>query len=120
MNGFFLSTDLMFTSRVVAAAAAAGAPAQVVGSPAKLLEKAAESPIDYVLIDLGRPALNVTEFIAALKNLEVPPQRILAYGAHVHEALLQAATEAGCDAVFTRGQFSGNMPAIFGNLATPN
>jgi hypothetical protein len=36
----------------------------------------------------------------------------VAYAPHVHEQLLQAAAEAGCNEVFTRGQFDRQMEDI--------
>lgn len=72
----------------------------------------AESGVDMVILDLTTSRLNVAEAIAQLRALSKPPKSIIAYGPHVQEAALQAAQEAGCDLVLTRGQFNAQMDEL--------
>lgn len=112
MPGLYLTKDLMFSSRVSSAARAAGLDVKVVVSPAALLDQAAAEQIDVVIVDLDMHGLNVRELVPQLRQLKHPPRAIVGYGPHVYEHLLATATEAGCDEVFTRGQFNSQMDQI--------
>ena len=65
-----------------------------------------------VILDLGMPGLDVRGVVARLRALRVPAAKIIAFGPHVHEALLQAARDAGCDTVLARGQFYARLDEI--------
>jgi hypothetical protein len=59
--------------------------------------------------------------VAQLKTTPGAPPTIIAFGPHVHEALLDAATQAGCDEVFSRGQFFAQLDEIISrNLGDPS
>jgi CheY-like chemotaxis protein len=116
MEILFLTTDLLFSSRVSGAAARAGLTLQTVASPAALLELAAaaeESPL--ALLDLNSPGVDPVELAPALRALSNPPRAIIAYGPHVQEERLAAATAARCDEVLTRGQFNARMDEMLAN-----
>lgn len=99
----FLSSDLMFSSRVVGAAQALGVQVQLVAAPSLLADKTtADCRIAFV--DLALDGLNLPAAVQAIRS-GAPQARIIAYGAHVDEAALAAASDAGCDTVLTRGQF---------------
>src|SRR5262245_46172852 len=99
----FLSSDLMFSSRLAGAAQTLGVPLQLVASQTNLAGKlTADSHL--ILIDLGLPTLDLPAAIAAVRAA-APAARILAFGAHVNESALASAQSAGCDTVLTRGQF---------------
>mgnify|MGYP000141423721 CR=1 FL=1 len=51
------------------------------------------------------PKLDPLDLVPRLRGLDTPPGAIVAFGPHVHRAKLQAAQEAGCEEVFSRGQF---------------
>jgi len=99
----FLSSDLMFSSRVVGAAQALGVPLQLVAQlaslPAKLTPDCRLVFVDLAVSDLDLPAAIATIRTAA------PGAQVLAFGAHVNEGALAAAQAAGCDVVLSRGQF---------------
>jgi DNA-binding NarL/FixJ family response regulator len=99
----FLSSDLMFSSRVVGAAQTLGVPVQMVADPFALPEKI-EADCRLVMIDLSLDGLNLPAAVRAIRSA-APQARVVAYGAHVDEAALADASEAGCDVVLTRGQF---------------
>lgn len=105
MPVYYLTGDLLFSSRVSGAASNLGVDLQIVGSLEKLLEHAAEaSECKLVLIDLTLATLDVATAVAAVRE-RFPTARIVAYGPHVQEQRLQSAVDAGCDEVLARGQF---------------
>ena len=65
--------------------------------------------VEAVLVDLGTPGLKPNDLAERLAPLATGRPAIVAFGPHVHEALLSAAREAGCDEVVSRGQFSRNL-----------
>jgi hypothetical protein len=91
-----------------------GVPLQTAGTAAWLydLVRAAIRP-PVVILDLS--AINVVDlgkFIEWLRGTANPPRAIIAYGPHVQDETLRAATTAGCDEVLTRGQFNARMDEV--------
>ncbi len=78
----------------------------------ELLTAAAQRGPNSVFLDLSMPNIDVAALVRDLRNLELPPERIVAFGPHVHGPLLQQAKHAGCDEVLTRGQFHANLEAV--------
>ena len=113
VNLLFLTTDLMFSSRVAGAAARLGLPVRTAETAAALLEltTAADQP-PLVLLDLNTPGVDPVELVPALRAAANPPRAVVAYGPHVHEERLAAATAAGCDVVLSRGQFNAHMDDV--------
>ena len=109
MKCLYITTDLMFSSRVSGVAQRVGVDLQTSG-PATVVEGLSIAP-DLVIIDLSTPGISIAELVMQVKA-GVPSARVIAYGPHVHEAKLAAAQAAGCDAVFTRGQFDRDIAAI--------
>jgi CheY-like chemotaxis protein len=110
----FLSTDLMFSSRVTAAAQGANVSLQTVAKIDVAQSYSAVEPAAVprlVILDLSTTGMDVAANVAAWRALEHPP-RIVAYAPHVHEARLAAARAAECDAVYTKGQFDSKLDAI--------
>lgn len=114
MSVVVLSSDLATGSQIHAAAKQAGAPCATARGPKSLAEKAAGSKL--VLIDLTTPQLDLPEIVASLKAMESPPA-VVAFGPHVHTQQLQAAKDAGCDAVLTRGQMHSQAVELIERLA---
>ncbi len=113
MEIIFLTTDLLFSSRVAGAAARAGLKLRTAASRATLLDLAGaaeDNPI--VLLDLNSPGVEPADVVPALRALPNPPRAIIAYGPHVQEDRLAAATASGCDEVLTRGQFNATMDDV--------
>ena len=113
MSGVFLSSDLMFTSRVTGTAKAQGAEVTAVGRADALLERIDEQTL-LVMLDLGSPGVDPAELVPAIRARS-PQARIVAYAPHVHEQRLAAAAEAGCDEVLTRGQFNAGLDQLLAN-----
>jgi len=103
-SALFLTGDVIFASKVQAAAGRTGKRLEMVMSPAALSERMQEG-VRLVLIDLTAPGLDVGDLLPRLRARENPPA-VVAYAPHVHEQTLAAAAEAGCDLVLTRGQFN--------------
>ena len=100
----FLSSDLMFSSRVVAAAKQLNVEMVLVPIAASLPTKlTADSGL--VLVDLSLDGLNLPSVVKAVKSA-APQAKVVAYGAHVDHAALADAADAGCDLVLTRNQFN--------------
>ena len=106
MKIVLFTTDLMAASKI---AAPVGAELCTVAGREQLLVAAPTARL--LVIDLNSLDSGIRELIANLKSA-APTARIIAFGPHVHEAKLQAARDAGCDAVFTRGQFHANTVEI--------
>jgi len=69
-----------------------------------------------VLVDLASSNADPAELIAKLNAHSHRPKAILAFGPHVHEAKLAAASDAGSDVVLSRGQFDAQMDALLEKL----
>ncbi len=104
MSAVFLTTDLIFASRLQAAAQSAGVDLRLVSTAAALLELARSAAIGLVILDLTTANCDPQQLVSGLRGSEHVPQ-IIAYAPHVMESRLAAARQAGCDRVLTRGQF---------------
>ncbi len=116
MTILFVSGDLMFGSQLSFAAQRAGATLLTAPHLAAVREKLSQATPRLALVDLNSVGKDLSEVVAALKGL-TPPPHIIAYGPHVHEALLAEAQSLGCDRVLTRGQFNAQMAQIIGEFA---
>ena len=114
----FLTTDLVFPSRVAGVAAKVGARMETAISESALLEtlRETESADSLVLLDLSAE-IDPAQLVAALKAQSPPPRAIIAFGPHVHEAKLTAARAAGCNVVLSRGQFDAQIGTILEQFA---
>ena len=112
-----LSMDLMFPSRIRAAAAQQGVELAVAMSPAALEDRLAEGTCPLLIVDLAASHVDMSEFVPTIKKQEHAPGAILAVGPHVQEESLRAAIEAGCDLVLTNGQFHSQMDDILVQFA---
>ena len=112
MSVLLFTTDLMTSSKVDAAARRQGVTLVTVASGTALLEKAGEAGAALVILDLNSPGVDPADLVSKLRGLSAPPRSILAFGPHVHEAKLEAARAAGCDAVISRGQFHAQVDEL--------
>jgi CheY-like chemotaxis protein len=112
----YLTNDLVFSSRVAAAGRSAGVPVRVTAAPGQLADALREEPAGLLLLDLTTPGLDPAALLASLETSSARP-RILAYAPHVMTGRLQAARDAGCDQVLTRGQFHSQLEAIVDSIA---
>jgi DNA-binding NarL/FixJ family response regulator len=111
---WYLSADLLFSSRVTSVAQQLGRQMELLTLPAAvdalLNDPAAPSP-DLVLIDLSMPGLDLALLVPRLREIASSP-KIIAYGPHVQVARLQAAEAAGCDVVMSNGEFNSRIAEI--------
>ncbi len=105
-----LAQDLFFGSRIEGTARSLGREFDSCPSVETLLIRAVGA--ELVLIDLTIPELDVAGLLPRLRALDPPPKAVIAFGPHVFTTQLEAAREAGCDDVYTRGAFDRDMPAI--------
>ena len=112
MRALVLTADLACSSKMAAAAARTGTELTTVFDAAALEKLASEAPTDFVVLDLSTPRLEPGGLVARLRQIPSPPRAIVAFGPHVHEALLAAASSAGCDLVISRGQFYSRIDQI--------
>lgn len=111
----FLSSDLMFSSRVLGAAKQLGVDLQLVTKPSDLPSRLT-SDCRLLLIDLAQPQLEVSAAITALRQI-APAAQSVAFGSHVDTASLAAAKEAGCDVVLSRSQFQNQYAGLLRDFA---
>jgi len=112
MDVVLLSSDLVVASRVEGAAARVRASLQPAATIDRAVELCEQSRVQLIIVDLSAPALKPKELLERLDSLADNRPVVVAFGPHVHEALLSAAREAGCDEVMSRGQFLGQLEAI--------
>ncbi len=119
MEILFLTTDLLFSSRVTGAAARLCLPVRTAGRAETLLEmaNASDGPA-IVILDLKPSIVDPAQLVPDLRTAAHPPRAIIAYGPHVQEDRLAAATAAGCDEVLTRGQFNAQMDDMLRKWST--
>jgi DNA-binding NarL/FixJ family response regulator len=115
MQSLFLTPDLMFSSRVLGAASAAGVGLKIVPAAGDVVRFVSDD-CRLVLVDLTMPGLDLPRVVAAVRE-KAPAARIIAFGPHVEEAMLAAAQEAGCE-VLTRGQFNQQYAQLLQSAAT--
>jgi CheY-like chemotaxis protein len=116
MSVIFFSTDLVFSSRLAAAADRQGIALVTVSSIDAALARLADGAVALAILDLSvsglRPDDAVRRLREAQKNLA-----LVAYAPHVHEERLQAARDAGCDLVLSRGGFDRQIDDLLARYA---
>jgi len=118
MRVLLLTSDLAVSSKVAGAAVRQQAVLVVAADVENAGASDPEESYNLAIVDLGIPRLDVRQIVERLKAQPQPPRSILAFGPHVHEGLLQAARDAGCDRVLSRGQFYTQLDEIL--KAHPN
>lgn len=114
MTVWYLTADLMFSSRVVSYAERAGHSVVMAPSPTMLADRLKQSSGEapaLVIVDLTLPGLQVEQVVPSLRAA-APTAKLLAYGPHVYTEQLAAAQVAGCDVVMTNGQFDRSMAEL--------
>jgi DNA-binding response OmpR family regulator len=106
-----VSQDLMIGSWAAGPASQLGARLDTAATVARALELTAENDYRLAIVDLTTASRELPELVEGLRqsNRNI---RILAFGPHVQNELLDRARSAGCDAVLTRGQFHARAAEI--------
>ncbi len=115
MKLLLVSGDLILSARVVGAARSCGLEMITVAEPSRASEVCDDS-CKLVLVDLRCPGLDISSLVDSLRHERSSDLSIIACGPHVHEQRLEAARQAGCDVVVTRGQLERDAEAIFQRL----
>jgi CheY-like chemotaxis protein len=102
-------SDLLFASKISAAAKQLGLPLEFFRDKEKLFQAAASEP-GIVLVDLNNASLDPIDLIASLKaNPSTQPAQVIGYVSHVQHERRREAEKAGCDLVLPRSVFSQNL-----------
>ncbi len=112
MKLLVLSNDLMIGARVEGAARQRGLTTVTVRDQQAAIDTASEGDCRVLIVDLRCPGLNIGDLVKSVKE-HLP---LVACAPHVHEAKLEAARAAGCDAVVTRGQLDRELEELLGKL----
>ena len=109
-------TDLMFVSKISAAAKQAGSPVEFFRDAEKLaaaFNGSAPPGPSLVIVDLNNNSLDPLGLITKLKSEPATRQTtVLAYLSHVQHELKREAERAGADLVLPRSAFSQNIYEI--------
>ena len=119
VNVVYLTTDLMFSSRVGVIAKQMGVNLFVAGTREKAHELLGTNPAQAMLVDLEHRDANPVEIAKLTADFE-PRPTVIAYGPHVKESLLAAARDQGLDQVLSRGQFDQQIGPILKSLLPPS
>ena len=100
MKALLVSADLLVQSQLTSLDPGTW---QIVGTGEAALSVCGREHIDLVVLDLSLASLDIGECTRQLRTLALPPDRLCAFGPHVHTERLAAARAAGCDEVIHRG-----------------
>ena len=112
MRAILLSTDLMVVSHVRGAAARTGATLDTASNADDAAAICQREQADLLLVDLATPVSALSVFVNRLKGDAAAAPTIVAFGPHVHAERLEAARQAGCDTVISRGQFFAGIDGL--------
>ena len=106
-------SDLMFSSKIRAAAAGAGTPVTFVRSLDALEAELGRSSPSLLIVDLDRSVSDPVAFIKRVRDdTSLAGVSVVAFGAHVNVDVLRAAREAGADTVLARSGFVTALPDL--------
>ncbi|TWT74087.1 histidine kinase [Allorhodopirellula solitaria] len=104
----FLSGDLIFASRVQAAATAAGRSFRLGGN----LPTDLPPPVSHVIVDLSTRS-KIVDGLMALCQTHYPQATVIAYAPHVQVERIRDARKHEIPTVLTRGQFNEALSSLF-------
>lgn len=110
MTILLVTNDLACVASVSGAAKRAGRELRTAMNPAAIDDMLDGAKL--VIFDLNTAGLDLGLLVPRLRARLPAGATILAFGPHVHEAKLAAATAAGCDRVLARGQFYAQIDAL--------
>lgn len=116
MRCLMLSKDLMFSSQLTAPLTRRGHQGTVIPDASAVANHISGTDEYFVIVDLTVPGLDIGETIQTMRQHEPSPLRVLAIGPHVHAPKLEAAKEAGCDQVLTKGEASRALDSALASL----
>jgi CheY-like chemotaxis protein len=114
-----VSSDLLFRSRVDAAARDAGLALRVARTPEQL-ERHLAGGLDpsLAVVDLECDTLDPPAAIARLRAMPWGPDlRVVGYAGHTNASAIQAGRAAGASTVLARSAFVAQLPALLAGVA---
>lgn len=105
-------SDLMFSSKVSAAARGLGVQYERAARGAPLASEVARTAATRVLLELGASP-SVLEAVAAVRQ-QHPNVEIVGFCSHTLVDLMERARRAGCDRVLTQGELAGQLNDLLG------
>jgi DNA-binding NarL/FixJ family response regulator len=108
--------DLLFQSRIRAAAEALGLDVRVADTPAGT-DAAIAAAATLVVIDVDAAGIDTPSAIRAAKAAGA---KVLAFGRHTEPLSLRSARDAGADVVVARSQLAEELPELLAGLAGLN
>lgn len=103
--------DLLFRSKIEAAAGALGAAVITAASAEQAKAEAASAPGSAVIVDLNHAGLDPLQLIRDLRQAD-PLARLTGFCSHVQTGLAAQAKEAGCDSVLPRSALVQQLPEL--------
>lgn len=113
MSILLLSRDLLLPSRARGAAEQEGLELSTLSSAEQLIEQLKTPGTRLVLVDLTCPGISPGEIAEAAGKYQ-PRPRLVGFGPHVQEQLLESARDAGFDQVLGNGEFTSQLAEILG------
>jgi len=113
-----VTTDLIFSSRISAAAAACGVDCRAASSPDAVATTLDDLAVGLVLVDM---TINRQVAAEAVRRAAAHPSTptVIAYYPHVQADLRDAAVRAGADQVLPRSRFVEQLPGLLAALSGP-
>ncbi|MFZ2489479.1 MAG: DUF309 domain-containing protein [Anaerolineae bacterium] len=115
-----LCNDLLFATRLSDVIRQLGGEPVIANTPDELRRGLERWPL-LILLDLA--ALPAAVWQPEVQRAKVSPQTkhipIYAFGSHVDTALLASARQAGCDHVWARSRFMGELPQVIDTALHP-
>jgi hypothetical protein len=103
--------DLLFRSKILAAAERIGAPVRLAPRGTPLADAARSLGPGLLVVDLSEPG--IVDQVAAAKAAGAT--RVVGFLGHLEEDLMAAARRAGVDEVLTRGEFVRRLDGLLGD-----
>jgi CheY-like chemotaxis protein len=111
--------DLMFRSRVSAAAKASGTEVRFASGESDVLARLGEGP-GLIIVDLNARRADPVALVSRLKSdPALSGVRVVGFVSHVDTSAIEASRAAGIDAVFSRGAFVNHLPRILSGEDLP-
>jgi CheY-like chemotaxis protein len=112
--------DLMFTSRIRAAARGVGADVRFARTADEAVSLARREKPRLVLLDLNARGLDPMSTLAQLKaDPELAAVRVVGFVSHVQKDAIAAARAAGIDEVMARSAFTARLASLLADGVQP-
>jgi len=109
--------DLFFAAKIGETAKQLGVAVGFVQNGEALMARASAPP-KLILLDLGAAALEPVELIRKVRaEPAFGASKVIGFANHERIELMEAAREAGCDAVMTRGAFSSGLAGLLQGMS---